>query len=315
MIMRILICNNKNIANNYKDIEIMQIAILENKKEQKEHGSFSFPVNVSVEHIEAYEQGSFLWHWHPEIELTCVMSGEIEYHVNDRTYFLTKGEGLFGNSSTLHSGYMKDGQECSYLTITFHPRFLYGYENSALQTKYVDFITSNDTWSSLLLEKNVAWHQEIIQIMLKIYEISQNPPDDYELQVHIFLMQIWQKLYYYFISLPERENHSSQYLERLRTIITFIQEHYNQEISLEDVADSVNICKSECCRFFKKHMDMTIFDYILLLRIQNSLPLLKSGESITQIAGMVGFSSPAYYSQIFKRYMKCTPREYKNLKN
>lgn len=309
--MRILILYNKNIGINYKDIEIMQINILKNQKEQKEHGSYAFPVNISIEKIETYEQGSFLWHWHPEIELTLVLSGQLEYHINDQIYFLTSGDGLFGNSSTLHSGYMKDNQECTYLSITFHPRFLYGYENSSLQTKYVDFITSNNMWSSLLLEKNVAWHQDILQQMQIIYELSQDPPEDYELQVHILLLQIWQKLYHYFISLPEKENTSVQYLDRLRAIISFIQEHYDQEISLEDVAASVNICKSECCRFFKKHMNMTIFDYVLLLRIQNSLPLLRNGENITKVAGMVGFSSPAYYSQVFKRYMKCTPREYK----
>jgi AraC-like DNA-binding protein len=38
--------------------------------------------------------------------------------------------------------------------------------------------------------------------------------------------------------------------------------------------------------------------------------MLKKGDSITSVAAMVGFSSPSYYSQIFKRYMKCTPLEY-----
>ncbi len=291
----------------------MQINILENQKEQKEHGSYEFPVNVCVEHIESYEHGSFLWHWHPEIELTLILSGEIEYHVNNQTYFMKSGDGLFGNSGTLHSGYMKDRQACSYLSITFHPRFLYGYRSSALYTKYIGFITSNETWSSLLLQKDTAWQKEILDLMSVIYEMSKNPPNDYELQMHISLMQIWQKFYHYFVSLPEKEETSVQYLDRLRTIISFIQEHYNQDISLEDVAASVNICKSECCRFFKKHMDMTIFDYILLLRIQNSLPLLRNGENVTKVAGMVGFSSPAYYSQIFKRYMKCSPRDYKKI--
>ena len=56
---------------------------------------------------------------------------------------------------------------------------------------------------------------------------------------------------------------------------------------------------------------MTIFDYILYVRIQNSLPLLANADSITEVASTVGFSSPSYYSQIFKRYMKCTPMEYK----
>ena len=67
--MRICACFNKNIGRNYKDIEEMQIHIEKNQKEIKEHGNYGFPVNVSVEKIEAYEQGAFLWHWHPEIEL------------------------------------------------------------------------------------------------------------------------------------------------------------------------------------------------------------------------------------------------------
>lgn len=289
----------------------MQIHIKEDQKEIKEHGSYSFPVNISLEKIESYEQGSFLWHWHPEIELTWIISGEIEYHVNEQTYFLKEGEGLFGNSSTLHSGFMKDGQECSYLSITFHPRFLYGYENSILQTKYVDFITTNELWASLQLDKNTSWHKEILQDMQTIYELSNVLPNDFELQVHLLLTKIWQRLYLYFTSLPENETKSVQHLQRLREIISYIQGHYDQDISLDDVASSVNICKSECCRFFKKHMNMTIFDYILLLRIQNSIPLLKRFDSVTEVASMVGFSSPSYYTQIFKRYMKCTPREYK----
>ena len=58
-------------------------------------------------------------------------------------------------------------------------------------------------------------------------------------------------------------------------------------------------------------MKMTIFDYLLSLRVQNSLPLLMAGESVTKIAGMVGFSTPAYYGQIFKRYMGCSPSQYR----
>ena len=291
----------------------MQINISKNQKEQKEHGNFAFPVNVSLEKIESYEQGSFLWHWHPEVELTWIMSGAIEYHVNENTYHLKAGDILFGNSGTLHAGYMEDNQECTYLSITFHPRFLYGYENSILQLKYVDFITSNSIWSSLLITEEQESYTYILELVKNIYKISKKCNEDYELQIHIMLLQIWQKLYQHFSSLPENEKNSPQYLDRLRTIISYIEEHYNQEITLEEIASTVNICKSECCRFFKKHMGITIFDYILLLRIQKSLPLLRDGENITKVAGMVGFSSPSYYSSIFKKYMKCTPREYKKL--
>ena len=58
-------------------------------------------------------------------------------------------------------------------------------------------------------------------------------------------------------------------------------------------------------------MDMTIFDYILYYKIQKSLPMLLEDQSITDTAFSVGFSSASYYTQIFKRYMKCTPLQYK----
>ena len=289
----------------------VQIRIQDNRKEIKEHGDYAFPVNVCVETIQQYEQGSFLWHWHPEIELTWIMSGEMEYRVNDSVYYLKEGEGLFGNSNTLHSGYQVDGKNCSYLSVTFHPRFLYGYESGVLQTKYVNFITENDGWASLKLEREVGWQREVMDQMKMIYGLVPEETVDYELQVHILLLEIWQKFYRYFHALPEQKGRSQNSLQRLRNMIGYLQEHYDQNVSLEDVAGQVNICKSECCRFFKKHMNMTIMEYLMYLRIQNSLPLLRRGESITRTAQMAGFSSSAYYGQIFKRYMKCTPGEYR----
>lgn len=289
----------------------MQIVTQENQKELKEHGDYAFPVNISIEKIQSYEKGSFLWHWHPEVELTLILSGQIEYQIEDNTYILSAGDGMFCNGNSLHSGHMHKNQNCTYLSITFHPRFLYGYENSILNTKYVNFITSNELWSSLILEKCVCWQQEILSYMNDIYVLSQNASEDFELQAHILLLNIWHRLYRHFSAQPNGIQKPKQHLQRLRDILFYIEKHYNQEITLEDVAKTANICKSECCRFFKKHMGITIFDYVLYLRIQNSLPLFKKSDSITEVAAMVGFSSPSYYSQIFKRYMKCTPMEYK----
>lgn len=289
----------------------MQLYTEKDQKEIKKHGNYEFPVHISLEKIQAYEQNSFPWHWHPEIEFTWIMSGQIEYFVNDKKYLLSEGEGLFGNSNSLHSGYMVDKTYCSYVSVTFHPRFIYGYENSLLQTKYVDFITSNESWHSLKLQKDVEWHQEILEQIQEIYRLSQTLAPDYELRVHLILTGVWQKLYQYYNSLPASEQQPQKHLTRLKDILSFIQEHYSQELTLNEIADHVNICKSECCRFFKKYMKMTIFDYILFLRIQNSLAPLREGESVTKIASMSGFSSPAYYGQIFKRYMGCSPSRYR----
>ena len=289
----------------------MQLKTRPDQMEIKEHGDYGFPVHVSEEAINRFDSNSFLWHWHPEIELTWIMKGQIEYHVNDTCYILTEGNGLFANSNVLHSGYMKDGQDCEYLSVTFSPRFIYGYENSSLHTKYVDFITANPDWPSLELSSETGWQRRILRQIQHIYDMSKMPPPDYELQVHIALCSIWQHIYSYYSTVPADLRQTSEALERLKDILSYIHGHYNENISLGDIAHSVGICKSECCRFFKRHMHMTLFEYVLYYRIQQSLPLLRMGESVTRSASACGFANPCYYGKIFRRYMHCSPSQYR----
>lgn len=293
----------------------IQIQTEKNQKERKHHGNYAFPVHVSHESIQSYEQHAFMWHWHPEIELTWFISGQMEYVINDTHYIVSKGQALFCNSNALHAGYMTDGQDCDYISITFHPRFLYGYENSILQTKYVDFITANDFWSSLILKPEILWQAEIIAYIKEISELTERSQSaeqsDHELRIHLLLCEIWDRLYQHYIQVSQQSPQPQKHLQRLKDILSYIQEHAAEDITLEDIASHAGLCKSECCRFFKKYMRMTIFDYLLSTRIQNSIPLLMSGESITAIAGFTGFSSPAYYGQIFKRYMGMSPSQYR----
>ena len=163
----------------------------------------------------------------------------------------------------------------------------------------------------ITLRQSIDWQQKILESMKKIYELQKNPPKDYELQIHLYLMDIWQKLYEYYSTKPMENIKQKLHIHRLKSIISYIQEHYDQEIKLEDVAEAANICKSECCRFFKKHMNMTIFDYVLYYRIQMSIPLIREYDSITEVASMVGFSSSSYFTQVFKRYMGFTPMQFK----
>lgn len=89
-----------------------------------------------------------------------------------------------------------------------------------------------------------------------------------------------------------------------------ISSHWNR-ITLEDVARQVGLCKSECCRFFKRQMNQSLFEYLLDYRIGRSLPLLQEGSAtVAEVASQVGFSNPAYFSKVFRSRMKRSPREY-----
>ena len=116
----------------------MRLNIDKEHKELKAHGNYAFPVLVSDERLSWFDTGEFPWHWHPEIELTIVLDGNMTYLVNDNEYILRAGEGLFCNTNVLHSGKHYDTEDCSYLSITFHPRLLYGYTSSLMQSKYME---------------------------------------------------------------------------------------------------------------------------------------------------------------------------------
>ena len=105
----------------------MQIELRGDGREIKSHGDYSFPVLVSPERLDAYEMGSFACHWHPEIEFTLILDGEILYQINDRTYHLKEGDGIFCNANMLHTGRHAGDGDCSYLSVTVSPALLYGY--------------------------------------------------------------------------------------------------------------------------------------------------------------------------------------------
>ena len=89
----------------------MELRVNLDKRELKAHGTYEFPVNISRKRLSSYGTGSFPWHWHDEVELTLVLSGEIDYRVNDSRYLLKAGEGLFCNAdaSTLAAVWKRPG--------------------------------------------------------------------------------------------------------------------------------------------------------------------------------------------------------------
>lgn len=105
----------------------MQIITDPAGKELKKHGDSSFPFLVSYERLSGYETGSFLWHWHPEIELTYIKKGEMLYKINQNTFHLKEGQAIFGNANALHAGHMYQDQDCQYIPITFDPKLIYGF--------------------------------------------------------------------------------------------------------------------------------------------------------------------------------------------
>ena len=143
------------------------------QKELKKHGSDEFPLLVSYEKLSGYKSGSFLWHWHPEIEITLCLEGQILYKVNQCTYHMKTGDILLGNANVLHAGFMEDMQDGKYVAITFLPKIIYGSYESILRRKYVEPFLQNFSLPAIYIDYSQPWHSlfaEYVKEIIRLYE-------------------------------------------------------------------------------------------------------------------------------------------------
>ena len=288
-----------------------QIITNQFQKELKQHGNEHFPFLVSYQKLSEYESGSFMWHWHPEIEITYVQKGSMCYKANNLTYQPKEGDIIFTNSNTLHSGSMENEKDCSYIPVTFDPKLIYGFHQSTLHTKYVDPVIQNPLLPAVHLDQSEPWHQEFRDHLLKIISLDQEKPEFYELDITIHLQRMWRLLLAHISCEPVTAlKHSLDY-ERIRKILSYIENNYQDPISLKDIAAYIHLCESECTRLFKRNMNTTLFTFLQEYRIERSLEYLNTPMRIGDVAREVGFEDSNYYSKVFTKIKGCSPREYK----
>ena len=99
---------------------------------------------------------------------------------------------------------------------------------------------------------------------------------------------------------------------RMRQMMQYILQHINEEINLSALAEEMFVSTSTLSRIFKKKTGVYFADYVMKLRVESSLGLLKfSEQNLTQISMNCGFSNSAVYSRSFRKVMGMTPSEYR----
>ena len=290
----------------------MQIITNQFQKELKQHGNEQFPFLVSYQKLSEYESGSFMWHWHPEIEITYVQKGTMCYKVNHMVYHLKEGDIVFNNSGALHSGTMENQKDCAYIPVTFDSRLIYGFFQSTDNSKYVDPVIQDSMLPAICIDQSEPWHKPFREYLLRIIDLDEKKPDFYELDITICLQSMWRLLLEHITYEPQASRENSLEYDRIKKILSYIEENYQNKITLNDIAGHIHLCESECTRLFKRHMNTTLFAFLQEYRIERSLEFLQDDQPVSAVADKAGFSDPNYYSKVFAKIKGCSPREYRN---
>jgi YesN/AraC family two-component response regulator len=161
------------------------------------------------------------------------------------------------------------------------------------------------------------WRIQALERIRTLAELTRQAPDDSVLEMQSRFYDLMSLLFANTTGLKntamEREK-SALYRDDLaiKQMISFIQKHFNEKITLDEIAHAGAVCKNKCCRLFKQALRKSVFDYLLHFRIRQSLGYLANEKlSITDVALVSGFSSVSYYGEIFKRLLGISPGEYR----
>ena len=100
---------------------------------------------------------------------------------------------------------------------------------------------------------------------------------------------------------------------QLQKAIHYIEEHYDEQLTVRDVAKYISFSPTHFSRLFKKETGRNFVDYVAFTRLIKSLPFLRKYDyTVEKISSTCGFNTPNYYSLTFKKYVGISPTDYRN---
>lgn len=250
-------------------------------------------------------------HFHNEYEIYYLLSGERYYFIKDRVYHIKKGSLVFIRPSEIH--------KTSTVSQASHERFLIYLKRNFFEENQ---LVLGGLSQSELLEASFGvidlnneeqrYIEALFFFMLQEIEIRS---EKYEVLLQAKLAELL-----VFILRKEeggieknkpKTAQTSKY-KKVHEVASFINSHYAECGTLDEMAQKFFISKFYLCRIFKEVTGVTINEYINVTKIKQAKILLEQSHlNITQVAEAVGYDHLTYFEKVFKTYLNITPLKYK----
>ena len=249
-------------------------------------------------------------HSHHEIQIVVISRGSIRFEVAGSSFDMETGEALFINSGCEHAAYPLVDGPCIYTCLKFSPMAV-SFGDFSLTERYVTPVTGRKAVSGILLDRRAA--ETAGAVAQRIADLLDEDRFCPELEIIRELILLWIEVYRC-AEIPEDELPGATYSEkkRIHAMCDYIHRNYAEKISLNDIANAAFVSRGECCRIYKRVLQLSPFQYLVRYRLKLSVQLLNETDySIAQIAQQVGFCSSSYYTKCFRKEYGCAPHKYR----
>lgn len=284
----------------------------ENQMEQIEGMTTEYPYCL---HQRDLTEFTIPWHWHEELELGYIEEGASKIITVGAEYIVRQGDGFFINSNVMD---MKKsaalGERVLEINHIFHPVFLSGHFRSRFEKKYLTPLINNHEIEVYIIRRGQQISDKILTNLYRLKELQSH--ENVEFQTRNILSETW-LLLLEDIRLNYKRNTPLKFeqTDRIRNMLSFIHNHYQDKITVAQIADAIGISEREAMRSFRKSLNQSPIEYLISYRLNEAKKLLQnSALTITEICYQCGFSDSSYFGKAFRKAYGLTPREYRSRK-
>ncbi len=245
------------------------------------------------------------YHCHDYIELSFIMSGSVDYCVENENYTLKKGQVLISNPGIYHQEFFYSNTRCKELHI--------GLTNfNSFNNSKKDYIDIGDK-NILTFSK---YRDDILKTCLEIIDEQKNYNSSSPFMLKSLVMKLLVLLHREINEeSPNSDSHEVSFKSRekkelVEGITKYLNDHYVQDISLYTLSKNMYLSPVYISKIFKEVMGDSPINYLIQIRLAKSKELLEdSNLSIKTIAKMVGYDDPYYFSKLYKKYYGVSPNK------
>lgn len=240
------------------------------------------------------------FHAHDEYEILYFLSGEVQYYIEDKAYYLMPGDLLIIPPGKLHRPVIID-ENITYerMVLMISP----AYAASLLKPSGEHF--ENYAASPCRIPNEEVQSAEFQQMLYKILSLEKNSVG--MLQRDCYATLILLSLIAFIKNTPVQEDGPKV---RMQQVIHYINAHFTEPLKLDDIADRFYLSKYHLLRQFKAYANSTIHNYILVKRVVLAKKLLLKGHSPREVSTLCGFGSYAGFYQAFVQSTGESPMQF-----
>ena len=244
-------------------------------------------------------------HYHDEMEFLIVYEGEFVAIIDNKEYTAKAGEVIFINSGVPHT------TRCD--KENTHTGILQFRLKDFTESEIERIVRYSVKYRSYIGERvRVISSPEFYNAIEEVIDEARETKSAYEMLVKSGIFRTLGYLYRLGYLADGLELYQRKEVQKILPALTYINEHYAEDITLEDVSAHLGFNPSYFCRIFKNATGATFTEYLNFVRVCKAERMLaRTQDSILEIAGAVGICSVSYFNRIFKKYHSCSPSLYR----